>query len=339
MGQIISSLNLRGNESIVPEINFDIENATPSSEEMEVYEELYKSLVEPNSNMLETVKNLKPASDQIRNAIATPNEDTEKEAREAVLPTVKVLHEIYKYSSELEQGIPRLLDNVLCEEGDTTKNLDRHPGLTKIFAEILDFVFEFDYEKIKNPTMQNAFSYYRRLLQTGRAESALTPTSPKEEQSDLRLAVIGDDLSNQISLFIASHTPLLKSVIDTTTTYVQSKQLVKYTSEWLASIWAACHQTLISNYKKSSNGLVDTFCLKVMVVSIILYDHIDPNGAFAKTSPIDIKGSLKIIQTANQINRQEQSSTSNLVSALKYNSKHLYDESTPKGIKNSVMAI
>ncbi|KAI8643053.1 hypothetical protein BD408DRAFT_161891 [Parasitella parasitica] len=265
MGQIISSLNLRGNDSIVPEINFDIENATPLSDEMGVYEELYKLLVEPNSNMLETIKNLKPASDEIRNAIATPNEDTENKAREAVLPTVKALHEIYKYSSELEHGIPKLLENVLCQEGDKTKDLERHPGLTKIFAEVLDFVFEFDYEKIKNPAMQNAFSYYRRLLQTGRAESALTPISPKEEQPE-HLAVIGDDLSNQISLFIASHTPLLKSVIDTTTEYVKSKHLVKYTSEWLASIWAACLHTLNSNHKKSNNGSVDTFYLKVMVV-------------------------------------------------------------------------
>lgn len=30
------------------------------------------------------------------------------------------------------------------------------------------------------------------------------------------------------------------------------------------------------------------FCLKVMVVSIILYDHIDPHGAFSKQSPINV---------------------------------------------------
>jgi hypothetical protein len=36
---------------------------------------------------------------------------------------------------------------VLCKDG-TTKDLDRHPGLTKLFADLLDFVFEFDYIKV-----------------------------------------------------------------------------------------------------------------------------------------------------------------------------------------------
>lgn len=43
-------------------------------------------------------------------------------------------------------SIPTLL-NVLCKDG-TTKDLDRHPGLTKLFADVLDFVFEFDYIKV-----------------------------------------------------------------------------------------------------------------------------------------------------------------------------------------------
>ncbi|KAL9558775.1 hypothetical protein PS6_001104 [Mucor atramentarius] len=332
MGQILASLNLRGgNDLIVPEINFDIENARPSSEELGIYNQLHALLVQPNSNLLKTLKEYKPASDEIRNAIATPNQENEDKAWNAILPTVDALREFYSYSSELDGG-------------GTTKDLDRHPGLTRLFAEILDFVFEFDYLKIRNPTIQNDFSFYRRTLQRGRATESTqtTPSSPEKEQrnqSDLRLAMNEDDLANRISLFIAYPTPMLKCVIDTTTKYVQSNQLSKCTSEWLASIWAVCYQTLNANYKKSSSSSVDTFCLKVMVVSIILYDHIDPSGAFAKNSPINVKSSLKTIQNVNQINRQEQSSTSNLICALRYNSKHLNDESTPKGIKNFVMAI
>jgi len=30
------------------------------------------------------------------------------------------------------------------------------------------------------------------------------------------------------------------------------------------------------------------FCVRVMVGVIILYDHVHPVGAFAKTSPIDV---------------------------------------------------
>lgn len=40
----------------------------------------------------------------------------------------------------------------------------------------------------------------------------------------------------------------------------------------------------------------------------------------------------------NTFNIPEESSATNLMSALRYNSKHLNDDSTPKGVKNLVMA-
>lgn len=48
----------------------------------------------------------------------------------------------------IEENIPRLL-NVLCQGGDVNKNLETHQGLTKLFADMLDFVFEFDYLKVQ----------------------------------------------------------------------------------------------------------------------------------------------------------------------------------------------
>jgi len=36
------------------------------------------------------------------------------------------------------------------------------------------------------------------------------------------------------------------------------------------------------------------FCLRVMVGVIILYDHVHPVGAFAKTSPIDVSHHIVI---------------------------------------------
>lgn len=319
MGQILASLNLRGNSDIVPEVGFDIENATPSSEEEELgYNNLFTLLVQPNSTLLKSLKEYKPASDYIRDAISTPNAENEDKAWNAVLPTVDMLREFYSYSSELERGIPMLLNN-LCKDG-VTKDLDRHPGLTKLFANILDFVFEFDNLKIHHPTIQNDFSFYRRMLQRGRAREP----EQSEKESDLRNAMNEDDLANRISLFIAYPTPMLKCVIETTTAYVREHRLTKCITDWLASIWTACYQTLNnSNKKKSAAGVTQgsvAFCSKVMIVCIILYDHIDPNGASAKSSPINVKNSMKIIQTANNnvSSQQELSKTSNFISALQY---------------------
>jgi hypothetical protein len=37
-------------------------------------------------------------------------------------------------------------------------------ALAKQFAELLQFVLAFDEQKLKNPSIQNDFSYYRRTL-------------------------------------------------------------------------------------------------------------------------------------------------------------------------------
>ncbi|CAO3620793.1 unnamed protein product [Cunninghamella blakesleeana] len=330
MGQLLTSLNnIRNNEVLVPELGFDIESASPSSEELQLYHELSAILVEPTQTLLTLLENYQLFSDVIRNAIASPTEENENIAWEAVLPTVDMLREIYEYADNLQTGIPKLL-NVLCQ-GDVNKNLQTHQGLTKLFADVLDFVFEFDYLKMRNPTLQNDFSYYRRMLQRGRYS-----TSSNDQVSDLRNAMVEDDQANRISLFIAYPTPMLKCVIDTSTDYVKKNRLQKGVGECLAAVWATCFYTV--HKKKTQRPEVSAFCLKVMVVTIILYDHIDPNGVFTKQSPINIKNSVKMIQTINVLNIPNDSSASNLMSALRYNSKHLNDDKTPKGVKNMVLA-
>ncbi|ORZ10207.1 hypothetical protein BCR42DRAFT_494694 [Absidia repens] len=321
MGQLLTSLNnIRGNDVMVPELGFDIENASPSSDELTLYHELASQLVEPSQPLLKALERYQPSSDVIRNAIATPSPENENLAWEAVLPTVDMLREMYDYADHLQEGIPRLL-GILCQ-GDVNQNLQTHQGLTKLFADVLDFVFEFDHLKMQNPTLQNDFSYYRRMLQRGRYSS-----NNDDEVSDLRNAMVEDDQANKISLFIAYPTPMLKCVIDTTTDYVKKNRLQKGVGECLAAVWSTCFYTV--HKKKTQRPEVSAFCLKVMVVTIILYDHIDPNG---------IKNSVKMIQTINMLDIPTDSSASNLMSALRYNSKHLNDDKTPKGVRNMVLA-
>lgn len=67
--------------------------------------------------------------------------------------------------------------------------------------------------------------------------------------------------------------------------------------------------------------------LRVMVGLIILYDHVHPVGAFARGSHIDVKGCVRILQ-AQTPNKSEP-----LLNALRYTTKHLNEENTPKTIK------
>lgn len=187
MGQLISGLSLRPGDALVPELGFDLESniillnllnvvsansffnldAKPSNDELQLYNKLSSSLVKPGPALLHLLNSYVPASEQIRDAIAKPTSENELRAWDAVSPTVDILRDIYEYSSDLrkvsnripyqfsfilificiEEGLPKLL-SVLCQ-GDVNKNLEKNQGLAKLFAELLDFVFEFDHLKVK----------------------------------------------------------------------------------------------------------------------------------------------------------------------------------------------
>ena len=62
-------------------------------------------------------------------------------------------------------------------------------------------------------------------------------------------------------------------------------------SLWLPGSLVQCHDLSLccSNYRsKFSSEETVLFCLRVMVGAIILYDHVHPVGAFAKSSGINV---------------------------------------------------
>lgn len=58
--------------------------------------------------------------------------------------------------------MPRLLQRLTA--GNVHEAIERQPAITRQFADILDFVFEFDELKMANSSIQNDFSYYRRTM-------------------------------------------------------------------------------------------------------------------------------------------------------------------------------
>lgn len=220
----------------------------------------------------------------------------------------------------VETSLPQIL-NTLCI-GDVNKNLERHQPMARILCQLLDFVFEFDALKMKTPQIQNDFSYYRRCLSRGKLSN----------EGDLKSAMNEDELANHISMFYAYPTPMLKTVTEVTTKFVDKHNVGRSVSECLATLANVCHHS-VSNKKKPQRAETTAFCLRVMVISIIIYDHIDTQGAFSKSSPINIKDSVKAIQSFGNA-----SDKPNLISALKYNTKHLNDPSTSKTIKSLIAA-
>ncbi|KAG0050547.1 Protein fam49a [Gryganskiella cystojenkinii] len=336
MGNFLSQFNElvnRDADSKVPDVQLDFEDSTLTEEDLESYSNMLQAL-EPTANLLDLLRNYEGCGDYIRQAIGSPGTEAETEAWNHVRPAVEKLKMFYHYSTSIENCLPQILQT-LCI-GDVNKNLERHHGLARILCNLLDFVFEFDSLKMTRPQIQNDFSYYRRCLSRGKLSNEI----------DLKSAMNEDELANRLSMFYAYPTPMLKTVTEVTTQFVAKHRVGRSVSECLSTLASVCYHSVSSNtsssssssFKKSNgNGNVNkvpqrpettAFCLRVMVISIIIYDHIDPQGAFVKSSPINIKNSVKAIHSYGNAK-----DTPNLMSALRYNTKHLNDASTPKSIK------
>jgi len=70
-------------------------------------------------------------------------------------------------------------------------------------------------------------------------------------------------------------------------------------------------------------------CQRVMVGCIILYDQIHPVGAFSKTNnAIDIRACVRALRS------HQKDEVDGLLNALRYTTKHLNDDETPKATKD-----
>uniref|UniRef100_A0A8C9Q2F3 CYRIA/CYRIB Rac1 binding domain-containing protein n=1 Tax=Spermophilus dauricus TaxID=99837 RepID=A0A8C9Q2F3_SPEDA len=237
-------------------------------------------------------------------------EKLQEKAWGAVVPLVGKLKKFYEFSQRLEAALRGLL-------GALTKQ-----ALAKQFAEILHFTLRFDGLKMTNPAIENDFSYYRRTLSPMRINNV-----PAEGENE-----VNNELANRMSLFYAEATPMLKTFSDATTKFVsENKNLpIENTTDCLSTMASVCRVMLETPEYRSrfTNEETVSFCLRVMVGVIILYDHVHPVGAFAKTSKIDMKGCIKVLKD------QPPNSVEGLLNALRYTTKHLNDETTSKQIKS-----
>lgn len=324
MGNLLKLLTKEENDGCGSKIDIflDFENATPTESEKEVFDVVH-SVLDVAPQILQELQSYQGAGEEIRQAISNAlNEELQEVAWKAVVPLVGKLKTFYEFALELEAVLPQLL-YALCSGPETPiEHLERQQALAKQFAEILHFTLKFDDLKMTNPSIQNDFSYYRRTLSRRKMANA---------DDDSEGIQVTNEMANRMSLFYAYPTPLLKILSDATSKFVtENKSLpIENTTDCLSTLANLC-RTMIENPNFSSkvaNEETHLFCLRVMVGLIILYDHVHPVGAFAKTSNIDIKASIKVLKD------QPQGTVDGLLNALRYSTKHLNDETTPKTIR------
>jgi len=67
----------------------------------------------------------------------------------------------------------------------------------------------------------------------------------------------------------------------------------------------------------------------VMGGCILLFDHVDPEGAFTRSSIVDIRMAVRLLKASSIPDLTE-----NLMNTLRYTTKHLNESTTPKTIRS-----
>jgi len=131
-----------------------------------------------------------------------------------------------------------------------------------------------------------------------------------------------DEVANRVSLFFATPTPMMKTVVDSTTKFLQEDRSVSITtlSEVLSAFANICAGMVERN--RGENEESTLFTLRTMVGAIILYDHITEFGAFHKRSTILTRKCIQLL-------KRHQPTQNALLNSLRYTTKHLTDKDTP----------
>jgi len=324
MGNLLKVLNDKSGKRAGEDIFIDFERAAVTDAERAVHDEV-KAVLDQSTTVLAELGSYEGAGEAIRLAISHPKDEAEQaKAWDAVCPLVKKLKQFYDYSSEVEKMLPKLLQE-LCQE-NPEETLQTKQALAKQCAEILSFVLKFDDLKMNNPAIQNDFSYYRRTL------SRLKMQDPGSDDS----AVVNNEEANRMSLFYAYPTPMLRCVSEATTKFVSENKAIpiENTTNCLAMMSTICRiMAEQPAYYERFTQQTETvqFCQRVTVASLILYDHVHLVGAFKKGSQIDVKATIKVLKMHQAAGGE--TFTNGLMNALRYTTKHLNDDDTPKAIK------
>ncbi|CAK6960987.1 hypothetical protein JOB18_049551 [Scomber scombrus] len=304
-----------------PIVFLDFEHAQPTEAETAVWNQV-SAVLEEAHGILAELQSYNGAGQEIREAIQNPGDlALQEKAWNAVCPLVAKLKRFYEFSLRLENALRSLLEALTSPPYAPMQHLEREQALAKQFAEILHFTLSFDELKMTNPAIQNDFSYYRRTISRNRLNN-----QQLEAENE-----VNNEMANRMSLFYAEATPMLKTLSNATTKFVsENKTLpIEDTTDCLSTMACVCRVMLETPEYRCRFTNTDTmlFCMRVMVGVIILYDHVHPVGAFAKTSKIDMKGCIKVLK------EQPSNSVEGLLNALRYTTRHLNDDSTSKQIR------
>jgi len=283
-------------------IAIDFEGREPTASEREQFDKLESTFVEAD-RVLRLIEDYKGCHDLARMALSQPTPQNEKAAFEGLLLSVESISAFFNFSKALD----KIVQNLLLTLAQNANALETQQALCTQLARIFDFVLKFDQTRMMRPNLSNDFSYYRRLL-------------PKfQKHPDIK---IKDDDASGMALFTAEHIPMNSCINKAGAAAAGQDPEV---SNVLATLAMSCANMLKA--KRFSNERTNVLCARAMTGAIVMFDNIDPLGAFSKRSPINVKVCVQLLK------REFPPKDFNpLLNAIHYSTKNFND--APQGTQN-----
>lgn len=303
MGQLVSWMRSSGESDVF--IDLDSADVEPSEKESALYQRVAQSL-ERSRKILAEIDDYKGCQDLARKAMANATKENEEAAFMALLGAVNSIKIFFDFAKELEDIFPTVLDSLAQPSDNKNHSLQNQQALARQLAQLFDFVLQFDQTRMLRPHLSNDFSYYRRLL-------------PKYNKHPR--VVVKEDEANAMALFTAEHIPMMSAVARATSLYVRNNPGSNIPAV-LAAMSNVCMYMLKS--KKLATQKTNILCARAMTGSLVLFDHVDPLGAFWKRSAVKAHDVISTLKKEHHVEP--------LLNAIRFSSKHFKDDTTPSSI-------
>jgi hypothetical protein len=298
------------------DVFLDVEHITPTQEEKQACE-MVSNFLMTSEEVIKYLQDYKKNDlNYVKLSIENPdNEEIQQETFQHLMQHYDQLKQCLEVASRIKQIVPCILWSLVKGPLPLSEQLNICQALCCQFALVIDFVNRFDGLKLETPQALNDISFYRRMINRPECVAQCSEGYNVEEAGELLF-------------FFSAPTPMLQVLVDATADFVQNAELkIENTVDTLACFISVCRQMLDkeSNASRLSPDN-QNFFTRVMFGAFILLDHTDPNGAFCRQSPIDVKSLVNVVK----MNAAE---SERLLSAMKYTSKNFNNPKTPKAIK------
>lgn len=240
--------------------------------------------------LLATLTAYKNGGKDVRRKLLGCKDDEEKpKIFSDLLPYIETIKSLYEFAKVLGKLVP-----IVAKELIEANDLEHQQAMLKLFADVLDFVRQFDTKKQFTPELQMDFAFFKRSVGKFGKHPDVRDKIPLTQQE-----------ASLISLFLGWSGPLTSNLGDTLVkTFPETADSKnKVTRQELTSLLANIANILCTFVMTKKDASVDatTYCFGAMTGAIVMYDYVCSQSGptcsvFGRDSKIDIKQCCKMIR-------------------------------------------